>query len=389
MSSCSTSSNIQSTILTQIIREESDTKRVAFKISSADAGISSGVTLGSVIRYDVGTDLYMPSDARDPSTAEVVGIVEKIENGVYTVVANGLITYPNINSVINGYTGNCAELDPATGGGSGGSDIFFLSDGCPGKLQLIEPTTPGRIIKPVMQRVKVGASGSVQYNGIVLNYIGYEVSRLASLTYEIIGNPGDVTFTKEKNPPDGFINVTNPQVLDVEDYPDLYDTFKTDHGDYVENVVLDSPGNITSLIDSDIVQKNGSVVVSTGKITGTDPTTNSILIIKKTGQPETDTTKNLFIGNIRYVSTSASVKSFTLPSVPEETIKYVTPTETKQETLTPYMRTKPNVTSVAIPDTLEIEQIKSDKLITNGVEVAPKLLDLESRIASIERKFGI
>lgn len=389
MSSCTTSSNIQSTLLTQVIREETDTKRVAFKITSADAGISAGVTLGSVIRYDVATDSYLPSKADNPATAEVIGVVEKIENGVYTVVANGLISYPNINSVINGYTGNCAILDSGTGGGEGGSDVLFLSDACSGKLQLLEPTTPGRIVKPVMQRVKVGASGSIQYNAIVLNYIGYEVSQFASSSYQIIGIPGDVTYAKETTPPDGFIDGRVEKLLPIDTYPELYDRFKTDYGPYEEKVTLDTGGNVDSLFNAQITQKSGSVTISTGIVVGTDPIDNTITIKKDKDQPKTDPSKSLYVGVVRYDLTDAEIISFTVPGIKEETIVYNTGNETKEETLVPYIRTKSNLTTVSIPDSIIANEITSDKIVTNDIEVGSKLQDLEDRINQIESKFGI
>jgi hypothetical protein len=389
MSSCTTSSNIQSTLLTQIIREETDTKRVAFKITSADAGISAGVTAGSVIRYDVATDSYLPSKADNPATAEVIGIVEKIENGVYTVVANGLITYPNINTVINGYTGNCTVLDPGTGGGEGGSDVYFLSDVCAGKLQLLEPSIPGRIVKPVMQRVKVGASGSVQYNGIVLNYIGYEVSQLASSSYQIVGIPGDVTYAKETEAPDGFIDGRNEKLLPVDEYPELFDEFKTDYGVYEEKITLDTGDNVDSLTNTQITQKSGSVTVSTGIVVGTDETNKTITVQKDKSQPKTDITKSLYVGVIKYDASSSDVTSFTLPGVKEETITYVTGNETKEEPLIPYIRTKPNLTTVSIPNNIIVNELSSDKITTNNIEVGTKLINLEDRIKEIENKFGI
>lgn len=389
MSSCTNSSNIQSTLLTQVIREETDIKRVAFKITSADAGISAGVTVGSVIRYDVATDSYLPSKADNPATAEVIGIVEKIENGVYTIVANGLISYPNISSVINGYTGNCAVLDSGTGGGQGGSDVYFLSDACAGKLQLLEPTIPGRIVKPVMQRVKVGASGSIQYNGIVLNYIGYEVSQLASSSYQIIGIPGDVTYAKETDAPDGFIDGRTEKILPVDEYPELYDRFKTDYGVYQEKITLDTGDNIDSLTNAQINQKSGSVTISTGIVVATDPVNKTITVQKDKTQPKTDTTKGIYVGVIKYDPTKSEVSSFTLPGVEEETIIYKTGNETTEETLIPYIRTKPNLTTVSIPNNIIVNELSSDKIVTNDIEVGSKLINLEDRIKEIESKFGI
>ena len=121
MSSCTNSTNIRSTLLSQIIRETADGKRVAFTINSTEVGVTLGVTAGSVIRFDVAKDRYELSKADDPTTAEVVGVVESISGNNYTVVANGLMIYPGITAIINAYTGGCAVFDTGTGGGGGGA----------------------------------------------------------------------------------------------------------------------------------------------------------------------------------------------------------------------------------------------------------------------------
>lgn len=390
MSSCTNSSNIRSTLLTQIIREESDGKRVAFKVSSADVGISAGVTLGSVVRYDVATDSYMPSRADDPATAEVIGIVERVDSGVYTIVASGLMVYPNINQVINSYTGGCATLDGATSGGSGGSDIFFLSNGCDGKLQLLEPTTSGHIVKPVMQRVKVGPSGPNQYNGIVLNYIGYQVAELADSTYQIQSAIGDIIYTKDTGTVEGFIDVRSPQILNVADEPALYSVFGTNHGTYNETVTVDSSLNLESFVGSNVTQKNpNGTVLSNGTVISGNTSNKTITIRKNNTEPKTDSTKSIAVGTVNFRVTASSVTAFTLPSVDTQKITYKTSTETKEETLIPYMRSKSSVTSVSLPKTLKINQITSDKVTTGGFDVGAKLQDLETRVKNMETRYGI
>lgn len=390
MSSCTNSSNIRSTLLTQIIREESDGKRVAFKVSSADVGISAGVTLGSVVRYDVVTDSYMPSRADNPATAEVIGIVEKVDNGTYTIVASGLMVYPNINQVINSYTGGCQQLDGSTAGGSGGSDIFFLSAKCDGKLQLLEPTTPGDIVKPVMQRVKVGPSGPNQYNGIVLNYIGYQVAELADSTYEIQSAIGGVIYTKDSGQIEGFIDVRNPQIVNVADEPELYSIFGTNHGTFDETVTLDSSLELSSFIGSNAYQKNpNGTDLNSGTIISASTANKTITIRKTNTQAKTDLTKSILVGTRNFRATSFSVKAFTVPSVDTQKITYKTSLGTKEETLIPYMRSKSTVTSVSLPKTLKINQISSDKVTTGGFDVGAKLLDLETRVKNMETRYGI
>lgn len=391
MSSCTNSSNIRSTILSQVIRETADGKRVVFTINSNDVGITSGVTLGSVIRFDMVTDSYQLSKADNPATAEVVGVVESILGDNYTVVANGLMVYPNIGSVINSYADGCTALDSGTDGGLGGGDIFFLSDGCEGKLQYLEPTTPGYIVKPVMQRVKVGPSGPSQYNAIVLNYIGYEVAESVAVQAQLQQLVGTVSYAKETDATlNGFIKVDSQQLLSTTSYPELYSVFATNYGEYEETISIPSyAANIANLTNSTMTQKTGSRVTSTGTVVFANDANKTITVRKSKTEPKTDTSKLVYFGNLAYTPASSNVTSFTLPSTPTQKIKYVANGVETEETLIPYMKSKPDVDYVSIPKTIEIEEITSDKINTGGFVVGSKLLDLEQRVANMERRYGI
>lgn len=391
MSSCTNSSNIRSTLLTQIIREEADGRRVSFKISTADAGISAGITLGSVIRYDPATQTYDLSKADKPETAEVIGVVESINEGVYTVVASGLMVYPNINSVINGYTGDCQVYDSGTGGGLGGPDILFLSNGCAGKVQLIEPTVPGHIVKPILQRVKVGAAGPNQYNSIVLNYIGYEVSPFAQTEDQFIFPPASVYYAPETDNIDGFLDARTEHLLPVSDYSELYSVFDTDYGLYEETVSISNPlANLSLLAGSSTkqVNLNGSVYTS-GTVVSTTQSPPTLTIRKNSTERKTDTTKQIEIGTQSFTLVSSSVTKFTVPSVPTQTIRYSASSGSKDVTLVPYMRTKQNSSSVSIPSKVVVDRLESDTLITGIVNVGAKLTELQNRIATLESRIGI
>ena len=386
MASCTNSSNIQSNLVTQVIREEGDGKRVAFKITTSDAGISAGVTLGSVIRYDVVNNLYVPSRADQPDTAEVIGIVESIQDSVYTVVASGLVKYPGITAVINRYGSACSTLDGGTGGASGGADIFFLSDGCDGKLQLLEPTTTGHIVKPVMQRVAVG-----EYNGIVLNYIGYEVADAGTSDLTNVMPAGAVFYAPETTNFTGFIDASLAKEYTVASYPELYSVFGTDYGTYQETVTLNTPGiNLSTLINADATQKTSlGVNLSTGKIVSTNQTQNTITIQKESTQSKTDLNSKILVGALRFTPTSASVTSFTVPGVPKQTVQYTASSGTKGVTLTPYMRATRDVTSVFIPDIVQLDSLVCDSIKTQGITVGSKLQNLETRIQTLESRLGI
>lgn len=386
MSSCATSSNIQSSLILQTIREEGDSKRVAFKITTADAGISAGVTVGSVIRYDVASNSYMPSIADNPATSEVIGVVESIENSVYTIVASGLIKYPGITSIINRYGPGCASSDGGTGGEGGGADIYFLSNYCYGKMQLLEPIIQGHIVKPVMQRVAVG-----EYNGIVLNYIGYEVSNNATSDFTNIKPAGTVEHSSQTGEIDGYINVSEPKIVDTKEYPELYDVFDKEYGPYREKIVLDSPNvNVSTLINSQVTQKSPfNTADSIGKVISGDSATNEIIVEKTSDQQKTDISKKVSIGNLKFTALSAEVTSFTIPSVDKQTITYNTADGVKEVELNPYMRTTKDVTSVFLPQTIELSNLVCGVITTDGITVGTKLQNLENRIKDLEQRLGI
>jgi hypothetical protein len=386
MSSCTNSSNIQSNLILQTIREEGDGKRVAFKITTADAGISAGVTVGSVIRYDVPSNMYVTSIADSGDNAEVIGIVESIQNSVYTVVASGLIKYPNITSVINRYGIGCTVSDGGTGGDEGGADIYFLSNYCEGKLQLLEPTVRGHIVKPVMQRVAVG-----EYNGIVLNYIGYEISNDATSDTTEVVPAGTVIFADKTGDLQGYLDVSSERLLDKEKYSELYDVFDTKYGIYRETITLSSPGvNLSTLANSQVTQKTAfNTADSIGKVISGDSTTNKIVVEKTSSQPKTDLERKVSIGNLKFTATASTVTSFTVPSVPKQKIQYNASSGSQEVSLTPYMRTEKDITSVFLPREIILTSLSCDNITTNGVTVGSKLQNLENRVKDLEQRFGI
>lgn len=137
-------------------------------INIPDAKCAIGVTNGSVIRYDPtannSSGLYKLSVANNTASAEVVGIVESINSdNSKNVVIYGSINLPNsaIEDIPAGYSG-----------GSGGSDIYFLSPTSSGKIRNNAPTDLKHIVKPIYQ---TAPHGNGSYTGVVMNYIGYKV----------------------------------------------------------------------------------------------------------------------------------------------------------------------------------------------------------------------
>jgi hypothetical protein len=250
----------------------------------------------------------------------------------------------------------------------------------------LEPITPGHIVKPVMQRVAVG-----EYNGIVLNYIGYEVSSSATSDFTNIKPAGIVEYTSQTGVIDGYLNVAESKLVDKKDYPELFDTFDKEYGPYREKVVLDSPPvNVSTLTNSQVTQKNAfNVADSIGKVISGDSTTNTIIIEKTSDQQKTDLTKKISIGTLKFTPLSTEITSFTVPSVDKEIITYNTPDGEKIVELTPYMRTTKDVTSVFLPQKVELSSLVCDDITTDGVVVGTKLENLENRIKELEQKLGI
>jgi hypothetical protein len=180
MPSCSSSSNIMSAITSVNLNSIGSRILAQIPLSSSDYTIESGITAGDVIRYDVTDDSnkqYKRSLADGPENAEVVGVVESIDDDSLNVVIFGQINFP----------GEFTNATPAgtPEGASGGNDIYFLSPTVAGGIQNIAPFEQTQVVKPVLQKMDAGAN-----NAVVLNYIGYSIGgeiAATSSTDEFIG----------------------------------------------------------------------------------------------------------------------------------------------------------------------------------------------------------
>ena len=158
MPTCSTSSNISSAINSLNISQGSGGSRLIVSIPAL-----SGMTYGSVVRYDIATSGFTLSKADLPENAEVFGVVESYtpSTNKLNVVMSGSITIPDA------YLTNL-PLD--TSGAAGGNDIYFLSGITAGLLQNLAPTDLDHIVKPIYQKAPHGS-----YSGSVVNYSGYKM----------------------------------------------------------------------------------------------------------------------------------------------------------------------------------------------------------------------
>jgi hypothetical protein len=375
MSSCSSSSNLRSQIFAPIVYVEASGSRISFNIDTNNTGytIGNGITGGSVIRFDPNTHTYVSSDAKQSDTAEVVGVVESRTNiagaTVFTVVANGLMNYPNIDAIPDLYDpeGSCVA-QTSLGGGAGGKDIFFLSDGCPGSLQTQEPSTPGAIVKPIIQRVKTSNS-----NAIVLNYIGYEVGEEAQAVFPISGLVGSVTYVIPGSPvPYGYLDVTNPVLVSVEEYPELYNVFGIEHQEYEEKVKITANPN-PSWINATAIQYNNcsfsSGIYNEGTITEIDILNKTLTIKRSSTYLTTQITCPIVISNASLDIDSTftpTIVKFSVPRPAPYTQEFTSNTSSVLVEMTPLIKAKNDLSYVSVTDNLILSRLSVGTI--NNVE---------------------
>jgi hypothetical protein len=376
--SCSASSNIKSQLFSQTVYVQSSGTRIAFSIDTSNTGytIGSGITGGSVVRYDPSNYSYVLSNANSASSAEVIGVIESFSNAsgitAYTVVANGLINYPSISSVPDYYTyGGACSPQTSLSGGNGGKDILFLSDGCSGAVQYLEPSTAGSIVKPIMQRMNITG-----YNAIVLNYIGYEVGDQAQAEYPISGLVGSVTYVVEGSPvPFGYFNITNEvQNVLVSEYPELYNIFGIEYGTYVEKVVITTtPGNWTNYVAT-------QGAINTGTIQSVD-IANKILYIKRNaGEQVTSVGIPILIGvNANSLTISVTptgtpeINKFTIPASSKKITTFTSSTTSPVNIdMIPLLKAKNDLSFVSIVNSLKLQGLSLGTY--NNVETTLDLL---------------
>lgn len=351
MPSCSASSNIRTTIINNTSNHTSGS-RIFFTITTASGQgytIETGITAGSVIRYDPTIEEYVLSKADTPANAEVVGVVESytVSSGdtVFTVVSHGLINYPEpLNSLPEKYLSCTPE---GADGGLGGNDIFFLSDDCPGKIQKKEPNVGGAIVKPIIQQIKLP-----NYNGIVLNYIGYEIGTEAFAELAQTDVAGNIAYLAEASAvPESYLDISSPREVSKSENPELYTIFQTNYGNYYEQITMIDPP-IPGWINSTLNQFISGALTSTGKITEVNVAKQKITVKKLYNQPLIDSNYPIIINGSGYKIQSSEVIKFTVPSVPSPSINFQTDENSTAATLKPCIRAKSDRSFVSIPSRL-------------------------------------
>jgi hypothetical protein len=210
-------------------------------INIPDSKCATGITYGSVIRYDPTANSnigqYRLSNASTILTSEVIGIVESIN----TDKSKNVVVYGSVNLPASAIE----DIPIGFDGGSGGSDVYFLSPTSSGKLRNSAPDDINHVVKAVYQKAPHG-NGS--YTGIVVNYVGYKINGTdigsSSYNYSITQNAvGDNNYNPDTDEgigllkfmllktddiadiPDTFVDCSISHLLNVTDYPDYFNTY--------------------------------------------------------------------------------------------------------------------------------------------------------------------
>jgi len=377
MPSCSSSSNIMSAITSVNLNSIGSRILAQIPLSSSDYTIESGITAGDVIRYDVTDDSnkqYKRSLADGPENAEVVGVVESIDDDSLNVVIFGQINFP----------GEFTNATPAgtPEGASGGNDIYFLSPTVAGGIQNIAPFEQTQVVKPVLQKMDAGAN-----NAVVLNYIGYSIGgeiAATSSTDEFIGTIQ--TIVEEDGPetiPPNYIVVSGgSQSLKVSEYPDAYTYFGKRFG-YVEEVTLSGLNVTQSLVAQSAKQKDGRSDTYTGRIISVDTTANTITVNRTSSQTQADTSLEMTIDGNTYTVVSTEIKEFTVPRIVPTTQYRFDVDGSQVEVNTKTILKVKNIQGVTIPTKLSVTDLEVTNKLTTNTASADTLDDINATVNSI------
>jgi len=381
------SSSLNTRIFAPYVILSQNTSRLLIKISTGQGySIVSGITLGDVIRFDPTfssgglTGQYVKSQANTDANAEVLGVVESIENNSYTVVTHGSILYPN-----NRLVGLC--------GANGGLDVLFLSPGISGGLTgTAEVGSVASIVKPVIQIAPHG----FYYNAVVVNYLGFKVGGSAGGQQALLGSNengrsvGEIIWASEDAVlEENWINLSEDVLLEKDNYPELFSIYKTDNGPWQEQLTFSSTPNVY-LQNKNTYQINDSgFKVNFGTVTEINNIEKSIIITRTTPNTTTVSLDKQYVNNVvngaitdlNFVS--KKVYKFTIPAVKSD----INPKQ-NDVVLVPYInsRAKPfilNFSTNPVFDNLTIGQTLSVGSITN---VENKILAMQYQIDQLNSR---
>jgi len=345
-----------------------DTSRLVIKLKSGEGyTIPSGLTLGDVIRYDPASTGYTLSKADTEPNAEVVGVIESVSSGEYTVITYGSIRYPT------------ARLSLITSGGSGNVDVLFLNPDVAGGLTGTIDVSDGteKIVKPVLQ-----VAPNNVYNAIVLNYVGYKTGNQAVIQEDTPLLPvGSVMYgLGSVTPGVNWIRIDTNVLLSKQDYSELYTVYGTSYGQWTERIVLNG-----TLVTSNMISKNAYNIISgaitrLGVVSNIDFITNSIFVSKGSSTPQISLTDDFYIDTTRASPTSTTVHEFTVPAV-----SGTAPIQAGTN-LVPYIKAY-EIVSVKVPETITLSGLTlSGNGVVTGTFKVGAINNIETYITTLKNR---
>ena len=409
MSSTNTSSNLWGNTNNLDISNSGARLIMSHPISGFSGGIMShalygetagdGVTAGDVVRYDtvpdsVSYNQYTKAIANASEYAEVVGVIETIENGVVKVVLSGQIKFPTARFATADY-----QPSGRVGGASGGNDVYFLSGVTAGGISNLAPNVAGQIAKPVLQVADDGV-----FNAHVVNYIGYQIGGNVAGTTEPSAPEGgiieivDFDGKLEVDGGEGWWDISKekwlPYSTDSSLYRDrTYVSFcDTKLGGGVQgaewDVVVSSTPS-TTMIGKNIFQRKNNKTWLTVQVVGVDKTTNTITIRSTQTSnagiiQEPDVTENFYDNNTPYTPTTITKMAFRLPMVSSTGTVVLTDmygkTTTKNKQILMFTQGDARAAAVTIADEISVAKITATGLITGTDENGNTITDLVKQV---------
>jgi len=364
-----------------------DTSRLEIRVKTGQGySIASGITFGDVVRFNPQyasgglTGQYTKAQADSDENAEVIGVVENITTDYYTIVTHGSILYPTSR-----LTGLC--------GGAGGVDILFLDSKNAGGLTgtVAGVASLPTIVKPVIQIAPHG-----NYNGIVVNYIGYKLGAdvVSPVGYLLGGNDGpgedlnlpvgSLQYFSENAPlSSNWLDISSSVLIEKTKYPDLFNIYGTTNGQYKEKITTTTTPSIL-LNGRTAYQTMNGIQVNVGTVIEVNATYNTITIIKNSGISLMNLGTVYFakVSNSSVVSLSinaTSVLEFTVPK-----IQYPLGLTQGNTTLVPYINTIPIKNTTTVPPDITL-----NTLVVGGTFSLGDISNLENTINSIQTQLNI
>ena len=215
-----------------------------------------GFTVGDVLRWNTATNTYVKAQADTAVNAEVVGVVNVLED------ANSFqLTYSGYIEV------------PAVSGAS--YPVLFLSGSTAGELSATPPSFIGSVVKPVLTRSTNGSGH------IVVNYLGTQIGGSSTVAVDEIQPVGTIAPYAGGTIPDTWLECNGASYA-VSDYPELNDKIRNTTGDrvpiygYVARLNITGTSNIT--VGGYIQFKTSGAAWSTNLLYGSNADVTAVVI---------------------------------------------------------------------------------------------------------------